>query len=1096
MKKTILFISPTGTLDNGAEISIYNLMEYLVSLGYKILNVGPDYSHSGLKNYQEKFAEIGVKSYMLPAVKWWWQEAPGLRADDKENAYNQRAIVGAIRDIIRKNGVDLVISNTVNVYQGTIAAALEEIPHFSLIHEFPENEFEYYRSKIDFIDTFSDEIYGVEGNLTKALSQLFPNKEIKSFIPYSKISTQTLKKGEKVRLVNIGRVSERKNQLELIKAFEKLQYQDLELIIIGEDTEEEISEVCRKYIQDRKIANISFLGNQANPWDFVTDKDIFISPSKTETFGLVVIEAILNGLPVIMSENPGHDTVYDIFETGLTYPVGKVNQLVDKITYSVDNFEELKVKALAQVEKAKQIYTIEHCYQQLVLNLLQDYPKKPNILSPLADLLSTNVEMGYFSKNLQRKAKLRGVTNRVLGLNSVKGRRFKERVRKLISNPKYIVKVGRKVIKKMLIPALLLRKKAYYILRDLQRVKIDNPKRLLVYVIYEDQPRLQTYKVLFLEALSSLAEETLIVVNGSLPEPDIATLKQYGNVEVRENKGYDVAAFRYGIQHLGIERLKNFDELLLVNDTNVGPMLDLESVFSKMDRKPIDFWGISYGEEQVDITGYNPYGSIPKHLQSYFLVIRKNLLNYNPFYSYWDSLEDTDSREKAVGRYETVFTKKFEDRGFKHSAVTDENYDSAMYIHPLEMVKSGVPLVKFSAFLNNTDEVFEWQGLERETEIPKLLEYVKNETDYPIAAIDEILEVVERKEQGKKDKSYVLIVDGVENAIPQCTTYRVLNKAEQIRSFGYEVHVVNASDFKLLDARYASHVIIYRTGYQEVYKVLKKLGEKYHIPIYYDIDDLVFDTKYTDQLTYTQNLSIAEKRNYDATVEQYGKLLALCDGTITTTSVLQKALEKYNLPALLNRNLASQELVEISNKVIKKASDKVKIGYFSGSITHNENFNLIKPALIKILQEQKQVELHLVGHLDIPKEIQKFNDQIVVHDYVDWHDLPQMVGEMDINLAPLVTSVFNAAKSEIKWMEAALVKVPTIASNIGSYKEMIIDNETGILVNDDEWEEKLKDLVINFEKREKIATNAKKFVLENCVTKDHKDDLITFLSKK
>lgn len=412
------------------------------------------------------------------------------------------------------------------------------------------------------------------------------------------------------------------------------------------------------------------------------------------------------------------------------------------------------------------------------------------------------------------------------------------------------------------------------------------------------------------------------------------------------------------------------------------------------------------------------------------------------------------------------------------------------------MVKSGVPLVKFSAFLNNTDEVFEWQGLERETEIPKLLEYVKNETDYPIAAIDEILEVVERKEQGKKDKSYVLIVDGVENAIPQCTTYRVLNKAEQIRSFGYEVHVVNASDFKLLDARYASHVIIYRTGYQEVYKVLKKLGEKYHIPIYYDIDDLVFDTKYTDQLTYTQNLSIAEKRNYDATVEQYGKLLALCDGTITTTSVLQKALEKYNLPALLNRNLASQELVEISNKVIKKASDKVKIGYFSGSITHNENFNLIKPALIKILQEQKQVELHLVGHLDIPKEIQKFNDQIVVHDYVDWHDLPQMVGEMDINLAPLVTSVFNAAKSEIKWMEAALVKVPTIASNIGSYKEMIIDNETGILVNDDEWEEKLKDLVINFEKREKIATNAKKFVLENCVTKDHKDDLITFLSKK
>lgn len=39
MTKTILFISPTGTLDNGAEISIVNLMKYLVKKGYRVLNV-------------------------------------------------------------------------------------------------------------------------------------------------------------------------------------------------------------------------------------------------------------------------------------------------------------------------------------------------------------------------------------------------------------------------------------------------------------------------------------------------------------------------------------------------------------------------------------------------------------------------------------------------------------------------------------------------------------------------------------------------------------------------------------------------------------------------------------------------------------------------------------------------------------------------------------------------------------------------------------------------------------------------------------------------------------------------------------------------
>ena len=51
MTKTILFISPTGTMDNGAEISIFNLMKFLVSKGYRVLNVFPDYRVPVQKNY-------------------------------------------------------------------------------------------------------------------------------------------------------------------------------------------------------------------------------------------------------------------------------------------------------------------------------------------------------------------------------------------------------------------------------------------------------------------------------------------------------------------------------------------------------------------------------------------------------------------------------------------------------------------------------------------------------------------------------------------------------------------------------------------------------------------------------------------------------------------------------------------------------------------------------------------------------------------------------------------------------------------------------------------------------------------------------------
>ena len=92
------------------------------------------------------------------------------------------------------------------------------------------------------------------------------------------------------------------------------------------------------------------------------------------------------------------------------------------------------------------------------------------------------------------------------------------------------------------------------------------------------------------------------------------------------------------------------------------------------------------------------------------------------------------------------------------------------------------------------------------------------------------------------------------------------------------------------------------------------------------------------------------------------------------------------------------------------------------SITHNENFEMIKPAIISLLKKYKNLELHLAGHLDIPKDIAYFGEQIVTHPYVDWRELPKLISEMDINLAPLVKSTFNEAKSEIKWLKKEAIQ--------------------------------------------------------------------------
>lgn len=653
--------------------------------------------------------------------------------------------------------------------------------------------------------------------------------------------------------------------------------------------------------------------------------------------------------------------------------------------------------------------------------------------------------------------------------------KMKAVLRKIAKVLKKIVRFGKKAILKL--RCLILR-----VFRDNFRDNnyLPRAKRILIYNIFEGKDALQEYKIIFLEALAKIVDEAHIVVNGELSQSDVERLEKIGKVTLRENKGYDVAAFRAGILNLGQERLKEYDQLLLVNDTNIGPFKDLETVFSTIDSKSLDFWGVSLGEIQPDFTGLNPFGYIPEHIQTYFLVIERSLLHQKSFYRYWEKLGDTDSRQKAIGKHETFFTKHFANLGFRYDALIRDTTDSAMYIHPLRVLNQGSPLIKYSALSNYNDDQFIWQGLERQSEIPELISYIEEKTDYPVEIITDIIDDFKKK----SEKKYVLIIDGVENIIPQCTRYRVLNKAEQLEKLGYDVKVVNLSKLQLLDCKGASHIIIYRAPDLPILSQVCQLANKTDVSVFYDIDDLVFDTKYTDQLAYTQGLSTADKNNYDESVRGYGRMLDKCDAVITSTNQLAKELRNYKSTVILNRNVLSQELVEISQKTphVELDDNKVRMGYFSGSITHNENFEMIKPAIISLLKEYKNLELHLAGHLDIPEDIACFGEQIVTHPYVDWRELPKLISSIDINLAPLVQSTFNEAKSEIKWLEAAAVKVPTVASKIGSFEDMIEDGIDGVLASETEWKEKLERLIVDKDFKIQIAENAYQSVMTNSTT--------------
>lgn len=366
MTKTVLFISPTGTMDNGAEISIFYLMKSLVEKGYRVLNAFPDYRVPIQEEYRLKMQEAGVEALGLSASKWWWEEAPGgLPGTHYQRIQAYQKNIQDLREVISKQKVDLVITNTVNVFQGAIAAAYENIRHFWLIHEFPEGEFGYYREKLDFIDHFSDEIFAVTGALREEIATLLPHRNIASFISYSYLDEVTLQHATHPRIVQVGRVTDNKNQLELIKAYELLHIPDVPLVFIGAE-DEDYAKKCRDYVREHGLTNISFLGYKENPWSEVTDKDICVFTSKVETFGMVYIEALLNSVPTIVSNNRGYQSVKDIFSHGEMYELGNIESLSQKISKVLDCFLEEKQELVTDQSRLKKLYSLDSVYKEIL----------------------------------------------------------------------------------------------------------------------------------------------------------------------------------------------------------------------------------------------------------------------------------------------------------------------------------------------------------------------------------------------------------------------------------------------------------------------------------------------------------------------------------------------------------------------------------------------------------------------------------------------------------------------------------------------------------------------------------------------------------
>jgi rhamnosyltransferase len=204
---------------------------------------------------------------------------------------------------------------------------------------------------------------------------------------------------------------------------------------------------------------------------------------------------------------------------------------------------------------------------------------------------------------------------------------------------------------------------------------VATPARLGIFFFFDPDGVVDDYVVRLLRGFKPHFSDLVIVCNGKLTDGGRAKLSTFSKkIIVRENKGFDVWAYKTAMDAYGWDKLATFDEVILFNSTIMGPVYPFSEMFDAMNKKDLDFWGITkFHRVPGDPFGRSEWGYLPEHIQSHFHAYRKSLVSSEAFQNYWANIPPIKDYFDAVGLHEAPFTKRFADKGFKWDVYADSS---------------------------------------------------------------------------------------------------------------------------------------------------------------------------------------------------------------------------------------------------------------------------------------------------------------------------------------------------------------------------------------------------------------------------------------
>ena len=198
-----------------------------------------------------------------------------------------------------------------------------------------------------------DKIVAVSDNVKKCFNDIYhlDDKVIviynvvngEKIIELSKEESNVLLNSNELNLVSVGRLHEMKGYDRLIDTIYKLKgdgiFDNVKLRIYGDGP---LFETLNQKISDLELTNDIFLmGSVMNPYKYIKNSDLFILSSIYEPFGLVIVESLTLGVPVLATLNSATDKLISNDYNGLIVE-NSLDGLYSGLKKIIENKEILK----------------------------------------------------------------------------------------------------------------------------------------------------------------------------------------------------------------------------------------------------------------------------------------------------------------------------------------------------------------------------------------------------------------------------------------------------------------------------------------------------------------------------------------------------------------------------------------------------------------------------------------------------------------------------------------------------------------------------------------------------------------------------------